>query len=154
MTRKREVIKEQLEREVSLPHKIAVDALGILLIIAAGLFGWLPGPGGIPLLLAGLGLLATNHEWARKLLHSLKENGTKVMDIVFRDHPLLVIAYDVLSVTLLVIAGLVFGEATGNIMRGLATALLFLAIGLFLGNRKRIYAINRFANRVIRKSKT
>ena len=72
-------IKEKLVRERSLPHKIAVDVLGILLIIAAGLFGWLPGPGGIPLLLAGLSLLATNHEWARKLLHSLKENGNKII---------------------------------------------------------------------------
>lgn len=153
MARKREVVKEKLEREVSLPHKIAVDTLGILLIIAAGLFGWLPGPGGVPLLLAGLGLLATNHEWARKLLHSLKENGNKVIEVVFRDHPLLVITYDILAVTLLIVAGLVFGQASGNIWRGLATALAFLGVGLFLGNRKRIYALNRFVSRVIRRSK-
>lgn len=154
MTRKREIIKDKLEREVSLPHKIAVDTLGVLLIIAAGLFGWLPGPGGIPLLLAGLGLLATNHEWARKLLLSLKENGNKVIEVVFRDHPLLVIAYDVLAITFLILAGVALGQASGNIMRGLAMALAFLGIGLFLGNRKRIYAINSFVNRITRRKKT
>lgn len=154
MARKREVIKEQLNKEVSLPHKIAVDTLGVLLIIAAGLFGWLPGPGGIPLLLAGLGLLATNHEWARRLLVSLKENGNKIIEVVFRDHPLLVIAYDILAVTLLVVAGLLLGQASGNILHGLAIALIFLGIGLFLGNRKRIYALNRFVKRVTKRSKT
>lgn len=154
MTHKREVIKNQLKKEISLPRKIAIDTIGILLIIAALLFGWLPGPGGTPLLLGGLGLLATNHEWARKLLHTLKEKGVQIMDMVFRDHPLIAAAFDILAVTLLVLAGLFFGQATGNIMRGLATALLFLAFGLFLGNRKRIYSLNRYVNRIIRRSKT
>lgn len=144
--------KPDLKKEYTIPQKIAIDTLGVLLIIASGLFGWLPGPGGLPLLLAGLSLLATNHEWARRLLDRLKSEGTKIMDIIFKDHPVLVIAYDISAVLLLVTAGVIFGNATGNVVRGLATALIFFSVGLFLGNRKRINSLNRFVRKIIRKA--
>ena len=153
MAKKREVIKEHLNKERSLPQKIAIDILGILLIIAAGLFGWLPGPGGTPLLLAGLGLLATNHEWAHKLLHNIKEKGTQIMEVIFRDHPLIVIAYDILATVFIILSGVFLGKATGNVARGLATVLAFVGTGIFLGNRKRIYAINRFVNNKLLRKK-
>jgi Kef-type K+ transport system membrane component KefB len=143
--------KVDLNKEYSVPKKIAIDILGVLLIIASGLFGWLPGPGGLPLLFAGLSLLATNHEWARRLLDRLKNEGTKLMDIVFKDHPILVIIYDIVAISLLIAAGIIFGNATGNILRGLATALIFLGIGLFLGNRKRITSLNRFVRKIKRR---
>lgn len=47
--------------------KIGVGVLGTLLIIASALTGWLPGPGGIPLFLTGMALLATEFIWAKKL---------------------------------------------------------------------------------------
>lgn len=149
---KRETIKKHLEKEVSLPQKIAIDTLGILLIIASGLFGWLPGPGGIPLLLAGLSLLATNHEWARKLLLKIKTKGLKIMDNIFVDHPIIVFIYDIIAIFLLIIAGLIFGKATGNTLRGVAIFLTFFSIGLFICNRKRIDAINRFITRLLKRS--
>jgi len=47
--------------------------LGGLLIIAAPLTGWLPGPGGIPLFIAGLAVLASEFEWAQRLLYKVKD---------------------------------------------------------------------------------
>lgn len=41
--------------------------VGSLLILAAGLTGWLPGPGGIPLFLVGIAVLATEFEWAQRV---------------------------------------------------------------------------------------
>lgn len=62
-------------------HKrIAIDIAGFSLIILALLFGWLPGPGGIPLALAGLALLALNYEWAENLLNKLKKRFKDVFD--------------------------------------------------------------------------
>lgn len=154
MTHKHSRLKRKPTIVLSLPHKIMVDVLGIFLIILAGLIGWLPGPGGIPLFLAGLSLLATNHKWARKLLHTTKNKGIKLVDIVFRKHPILVIGYDILALILLILAGLLFGKASGNIWRGLAVSLLFLGIGLLLGNRQRINSLNNLINSLIKRSKS
>lgn len=48
-------------------YRVAVAVLGGLFIVAAGLTGWLPGPGGIPLFLAGMAILASEFRWAHSL---------------------------------------------------------------------------------------
>lgn len=55
------------------------DILGVLLIILGFLIGWLPGPGFIPLVLAGLGLLAINHAWAKRWLDKMKAKTEKLL---------------------------------------------------------------------------
>ncbi len=122
---------------------IGIDIIGVLLIIGALVFGWLPGPGGIPMLLAGLGLLATNHEWARRLLERLKEEGIRFAELFFRDHPLLMFTYDLLALLFLGAAVYVFTAFTNNLVQSLAAVLTFVAIGLFLGNRKRLQRIEQ-----------
>jgi hypothetical protein len=69
-----------MERLTRYTKLVVLDILGVLLIIAAGLIGWIPGPGGIPLLLAGLGLLAINHEWARRWLKRVKLETQKAIN--------------------------------------------------------------------------
>jgi hypothetical protein len=54
---------------------IILDTLGVLLMILAVLTGWLPGPGGIPLFIAGLALLAINHTWAQAKLDWVKAHS-------------------------------------------------------------------------------
>lgn len=142
---------QELKREVSLPKKIGIDILGGLLILASLLFGWLPGVGGIPLFLAGLGLLATNHEWARRLLYALKDRADSIIKSIFRDHPVLVFTYDVVAIGLLVTAGIVLGTSDGNIVRGFAISAGFLGIGLLLGNKNRIKHLNDFVRKLARK---
>lgn len=44
-----------------------VIVIGFLFVIAAGLTGWIPGPGGIPLFLIGVAILATEYAWAERL---------------------------------------------------------------------------------------
>lgn len=46
--------------------RAGVAVVGVGLIIAALLTGWLPGPGGIPLLLTGLAVLSTEFLWAKR----------------------------------------------------------------------------------------
>jgi len=53
-------------------YRIVVGVVGILLIVLAALTGWLPGPGGIPLAIAGLAVLASEFEWAQRLLHPIE----------------------------------------------------------------------------------
>jgi hypothetical protein len=49
-------------------YKIGVGITGSLLILLGLATGWLPGPGGIPLVLLGLAVLASEFEWAHRLL--------------------------------------------------------------------------------------
>lgn len=46
--------------------RIGVGLVGVSMLIAAPLTGWLPGPGGIPLFLAGLAVLSTEFLWAKR----------------------------------------------------------------------------------------
>jgi hypothetical protein len=47
-------------------RKPLVLVVGTLFILAAAATGWLPGPGGIPLFLIGIAILATEFVWAER----------------------------------------------------------------------------------------
>lgn len=49
-------------------YRIAVAIAGLLLMVAAALTGWLPGPGGIPLFLLGLAVWSSEFAWAKRLM--------------------------------------------------------------------------------------
>lgn len=73
----------------SLPRTIRrpiVLTVGSLVVLSSGLIGWLPGPGGIPLFLLGIAILATEFAWAerlkRSILHLVSLSGS-----FFRRHP-------------------------------------------------------------------
>ena len=51
-----------------LAYRVIVAAVGVGIIILAASIGWLPGPGGIPLALVGLAILASEFVWAHHLL--------------------------------------------------------------------------------------
>ncbi len=53
-------------------YRIGVGVLGALLMIAAALTGWLPGPGGIPLFILGLAVWASEFAWAKRLMDWFK----------------------------------------------------------------------------------
>lgn len=53
-------------------YRIVVGVIGGLLLLLSVATGWLPGPGGIPLFLVGLAVLASEFEWAHRLLQRAK----------------------------------------------------------------------------------
>ena len=124
--------------------RIAVDAAGYLLLVAAALTGWLPGPGGIPLALAGLGLLSINNEWARRLRNYLLDHGGKVVQILFPKNRYVEWSYDILVVLVLgVVTWLAFMHAA-IWQISLAVGLFFISLAVALLNRDRY---NRLKNR-------
>jgi len=66
----------RVPRRIRRPIAIVV---GFLFVIAAGLTGWVPGPGGIPLFLIGVAILATEYAWAERfrdfVLDLVKQGG-------------------------------------------------------------------------------
>jgi uncharacterized membrane protein len=125
---------------------ILTDLAGIGLIILALLTGWIPGPGGIPLFVAGLGLLAINHAWARRILQQFKAHGLRLAELFFREHPVLMVVYDVVALLLVATGALVILSAHG-FWKTAAILLITIGLGLFLGNRQRLRKITAYFRR-------
>jgi uncharacterized protein (TIGR02611 family) len=53
-------------------YRLLVGFLGLLLVCLGFISGPLPGPGGIPLVLAGLAIWSSEFEWAHQLMHWFK----------------------------------------------------------------------------------
>jgi Kef-type K+ transport system membrane component KefB len=124
--------------------RIGVDVLGYLLIIAAGLTGWLPGPGGIPLLILGLSLLATNHEWAERWLGYVKRHGGNLSRKVFSDSPRTRLLIDVIGISLIALAVILATRFTRSVAHTAAISVSLASLFLLLGNRRRLQGLRDF----------
>jgi hypothetical protein len=132
--------KKQLKR-------IGIDILGGLLIIASALTGWLPGPGGIPLLIIGLSLLATNHEWAARWLQKVKDSGDKISERIFNGSRPMRWIIDIVTILLITAGVLLLMHYTKSIVRSAAISTILLAIVLFLANRHRFRRLKKRINK-------
>jgi hypothetical protein len=122
-------------------RRVLTDAAGYLLLLAALLTGWLPGPGGIPLALAGLGLLSIHNAWARRIREYLLVHGSGLVQRLFPDRAILQWVYDSAVIALLGFAALTWwqrGSRWQVIVAGIAVG---LAIGIGLANRRRFQRI-------------
>jgi hypothetical protein len=122
---------------------IIIDILGVLMITAAALTGWLPGPGGIPLLIIGLSLLATNHEWAERWLNKVKRSGNKISDAIFNGSHITKWIIDILGILFVAAAVLILNHFTANAARSAAISLVALSLVLLLGNRNRLSELKK-----------
>lgn len=118
--------------------RIATDAAGYSLIILGAALGWLPGPGGIPLMLAGLGLLSINNAWAARLRDYLLKQGGRLTRLIFPGNWLVQLAYDLLALALLAFAIYLIWQhdAIWQISAGIIA--FFMAGFIALMNRQRL----------------
>ncbi len=136
-----------MQKAWKLVVRIATDTLGVLLILGAILFGWLPGIGGIPLFLAGLGVLAINNHWARRLLQYSKTRGQELYYTFFNNHPHLMWLYDILAIglTATCVSFLILHDSI--VVRTIAFFFLTIAMFVFLANRGRLQKLYAFVKR-------
>jgi hypothetical protein len=121
--------------------RILTDTSGYLLILAGIAFGWLPGPGGIPLILAGLGLLSIHNRWAKDLRDYLQRNGGKVIQIFFPKHRFVQLLYDCIVFAFLIIVAVLGWQHDAIWQVSLATALFFISLVIAGINRDRAVRI-------------
>jgi hypothetical protein len=62
-----ESLKQRWQRLPVSVRKPIVLVVGLIFVIASPFTGVLPGPGGIPVFLIGIAILATEYEWARRV---------------------------------------------------------------------------------------
>ncbi len=117
---------------------ILFDSLAVICFIGVIAFGWLPGPGGLPLFLAGLGLLAVNHDWAERWLETAKVKGKSFKNILFPNKPWVRRTYDALSLLIFGFAGYTYFNTENNIIAAVCIALACSSFFIFLINRDRI----------------
>jgi hypothetical protein len=122
---------------------ILIDILGFTLILASLLLGWLPGPGGIPLLIIGLSLLANNHEWAERILNKVKVEGVRIFDKLFDGSPRIRLLIDVVTVLIIAGAVLLVNIATRSVIKTAGISLIIAATFMFFSNRRRYHRIWR-----------
>ncbi len=125
-------------------QRIAIDIAGFGLMIISPFLGWLPGPGGIPLFLAGLGLVSLNHEWARNLLNNFERKREEWTDKYLMTSLRVSLAVD--AVCLLVLIGGSYLAFTQDhlLLKGAGLASISLSIILLLSNQKRFERIGKW----------
>jgi hypothetical protein len=117
--------------------RILTDVAGYFLILAGVATGWIPGPGGIPLVLAGLGLLSIHNKWAMRIRDYLLDNGGKFVQILFPPNKYVQILYDIVVILLLVFVGVLIWMQSAIWQISLAVALFFIALLIAGLNRDR-----------------
>jgi uncharacterized protein (TIGR02611 family) len=70
-----------LRNTVNLAQRIAKIVLGFVVVLAGLLMIVTPAPGGLAILV-GLTLLATEFQWAKRLLDRLRDKGMELRDTV------------------------------------------------------------------------
>lgn len=123
---------------------VIIDIIGVLFMIFALATGWLPGPGGIPLFIIGLSLLAINHTWAQKYIDILKDYADKLGDLIFVNNPKLQITYDLVAPILIIVSVVLLVRHNAIWMISVGVVCFFLGLTLFLGNRNRWHKLKRF----------
>lgn len=121
--------------------RIAVDAAGYLLLIAALLTGWLPGPGGVPLAVAGLGLLSINNAWAKRLRLWVVDHSGKAAEVLFPKNPWAEWGYDALAVLLFILTVWLETRHASFFQMGLGVSAFCIALLVAITNRDRLKRI-------------
>lgn len=89
------------------PHSVRkplVFILGVLLVCIAPLVGWIPGPGGIAVFLAGIGILATEFDWAESLKSFFLHKVPKEVKKRWRPTPKWELTFDITALLMLAAA--------------------------------------------------
>ncbi len=123
------------------------DLAGVGCLILVPILGPLPGPGGIPLLLAGFGFFAVNHDWADDIIHLIKTHSENLQKMIFPNNPKIQWAWDIASVVIL-LGGLWLNmTATHWILKGMGIGVMAGATTIFMLNRDRITWLDSFLRR-------
>ena len=118
--------------------RILLDIAGFGLMILAPFLGWLPGPGGIPLFLAGLGLVSINHKWARDLIKDFDVRRVEFTDKFLMAGWVFSLFVDLVCISIILVVGYVAFTADALIVRAVAVGMTSFALIIILSNQKRL----------------
>lgn len=129
-------------------QRILIDIAGFGLVIAAPFTGIFPGPGGIPVFLAGLGLLSINHEWARKLFENFEQWWQTVTEKIFMAHPWISRLLDatcIMTLTLGIWVAFYVKQSVlpAQIVQGIGIGIITFSLVVILSNQRRYQRVKK-----------
>lgn len=127
--------------------RLAIDIAGYALIVGGIALGWFPGPGGIPLIVAGLGLLSMHNEWAKRLRVLVIQHGGKLVKYLFPRWAWVEWSYDIVAFLLLVVTLLLELHHAYLWEISLGISAFCIAVFIALSNRGRL---DQFRKRSLR----
>ena len=130
------------KRKNPLYKVIAYDVAGVICLILVPILGPLPGPGGIPLLLAGFGLLAVNHDWADNAILFVKDHSENLIPVLFPKEKKIEWAWDIGLILLFIFGLWVSSLSDFFVVRYGSLLINALATTLFMFNRGRLDWLN------------
>jgi hypothetical protein len=123
--------------------RFGYDIAGYICLIVALPIGALPGPGGIPIIIAGLGLLSVHNPWAKSLLGYVRKHSESFRAILFPKNKLIETVWDIAGGAMLITAILVACLHDIWQIRALSTSLATLSVMVLLSNRSRIDSLTK-----------
>lgn len=132
---------------------IVFDTLAVFCFIGVILFGWLPGPGGIPLFLLGLSLLAANHDWAERLLETVKLKGMSIKRWIFPNIRWIQISYDIVAITAMIMSAILIYNFDSRLVEAFSVLVIVFSLFVFLVNRDRFDSFSNLFKKIRRKFK-
>lgn len=124
------------ERHIA--KRLAIDIAGFGLIIIAPFLGWLPGPGGIPIFLAGLGILSLNYDWAENMLKDFEKKRVEFTDRYLVKNKKISWLIDLISIVVIAIGILSLIYTGSLLLRFVSIGLVSLGIIVLISNKRRI----------------
>ena len=121
-------------------RKPVVFVCGILCIVLSPVVGSLPGPGGLIVLLAGIGILASEFDWAENLRAVLTEKVPAEVKKRWRPTPRWELVFD--ATTLLLLGAAILFYIRGTLVPVVSFTMTAAAIAAF--NRNRLSRLSNF----------
>ena len=118
--------------------RTVIDIAGFGLIIISPFVGWLPGPGGIPIFIAGVAILSRNYDWAENLLHDFDKKRVNFTNKYLMTNKKVSRTIDSLSIFLIILAVIIIAYGPNNIIRYLSIGVATFSIFILVSNQKRI----------------
>jgi hypothetical protein len=129
-------------------RRFGTDIGGYVCLLLVIPVGSLPGPGGIPLLVAGLSLLSVHNPWARKLLEYVKIHSESLRSIFFPKNKRIELAWDFTAAALFVGSFVVLTTTDTRIISLLSTSTGAGATTIFMMNRGRLNRIMQYRKKL------
>ncbi len=128
----------------SLAKRVLIDIAGFGLIVISPFIGWLPGPGGIAVFLAGLGLLSINHQWAKNLIDQFENNRQKFEAKYLNNNPKVARTIDILCMVLITLSIIAVYSLDNKLLRYISIGPGSLGLILLILNQNRFDKFLRF----------
>lgn len=122
---------------------VLFDLVGIALMILAIATGWLPGPGGIPLFIIGLSILAIHHDWAQKYIDRLKDLVENAGKQIFTDDKDVQLAYDIICPPMVLGGSYLLWQHNAVWQVTVGIFMVITGVTILSGNRKRFEKLKK-----------